>query len=238
MPPRVHLVRHGQRYHQLEPLEEHRQIHDPDLTELGFENCRKFNQLFPEYVHVDLMVASPMRRAIQTAAYCFADRIPRTTRGNILLQPLAQENTDLPCDVGSDRKVLEGEFGNLVDTSLVTEDWTTKEGVNAPTPDALKERARLLRYWLRDRQEHDVVVVGHGAFWDYVTNALDADGLLLDKKVFQEIPSMRRLTELAGPESTWANREWRFYDFASKTDEQATLVEQEDSIARRRVLNA
>lgn len=179
MAPRVHLVRHGQGHHQTEPSEETRQIHDPDLTELGVANCRRFNELFPEYVHLDLICASPMRRTIQTAAYCFADWIPKTAQGSILLQPLAQENTSEPCDVGSETQALKQEFGGLVDTSICSQDWSVKEGINASTPDALKERARLLRCWLRDRPERDVVVVGHGAFWDYVFNALGDKGLLL-----------------------------------------------------------
>lgn len=175
MPPRVHLVRHGQGHHQLEPLEEHRKLHDPHLTEQGVANCRKFNDHWPEYVHLDLICASPMRRAIETAANCFSSWIPKTPRRRILLQPLAQENTSEPCDVGSSVEVLEDEYGTLVDTSLMSSDWYKKEGVNASTPEALRERARMLRRWLRGRDEQDVVVVGHGTFWDCVTGTLDTD---------------------------------------------------------------
>lgn len=176
MLPRVHLVRHGQGYHQMDPLENNRQIHDPYLTEIGIEKCCKFNDFFPEYVHLDLVCASPMRRTIQTAAYCFANRIPKTSQGNILLQPLAQENTSEPCDVGSNLGTLKDEFGSMIDLSHVPEDWYVKKGTNASTPDALRERARLLRHWLRDRQERDIVIVGHGTFWDYVTDAFGQDG--------------------------------------------------------------
>lgn len=181
MPPRVHLVRHGQGYHQLDPLEKSRQIHDPSLTDLGFKRCKGFNEHFPEYVNVDLVCASPLRRTIQTASNCFHDRIPRTSSHTILLLPLAQETTTDPCDVGSDVEIIKQEFGDLIDTSMVKGNWTSKQGVYACTPEAIIARAREVRLWLRARPENDIVVVAHGAFNDYMTGAIREDGLLLSE---------------------------------------------------------
>lgn len=99
--------------------------------------------------------------------------------GKILLQPLAQESTAEPCDVGDDINVIKAEFGELVDASITPQDWFMKEGVQATTPDALEERARQFRCWLHERPERDIAVVGHGGFWDYVTDKLGDDGCLL-----------------------------------------------------------
>lgn len=187
MTPRIHLVRHGQGFHQLEPLQEHRQIHDPSLTELGVRRCDGFNKHFPDYIHIDLVCASPMRRTIQTAMHCFHDRIPQTPTQQIFLLPLAQENTAEPCDVGSDTASIMREFGDLVDTTRVEAGWNSKQGVYAPTPEALVARARQLRLWLRDRPEREIVVVGHGAFWDYVIGSIREDGYQLGR-LLTDIP--------------------------------------------------
>lgn len=77
MPPtRIHLVRHGQGYHNVESLEQSRLIHDAHLTELGIRRCRHFNDELPKDIHIDLVCASPVWLTIQTAAYCFHDVIP------------------------------------------------------------------------------------------------------------------------------------------------------------------
>ena len=94
----------------------------------------------------------------------------------LLLIPLAQENTDLPCDTGSNPAALMQEFGNFVDASMVEEGWNSKTGIYASTPAALEERARQFRAWLKQRPEQDVAVVGHGVFWHYVTGSVDASG--------------------------------------------------------------
>lgn len=179
MSPRIHLVRHGRGLHQLEPLHEHRQIHVPRLTELGVQRCKDSSQHFPGYVHVDLVCANPLRLAILTAKYCFHHVIPKTPTSKILLLPIAQEDTAEPCDFGSRPDIIKQAFGDLVDASMVREDWTSKEGVYAPRLESLKARARELRLWLREQPERDIVVVGHGAFWDYVIGAVGENGALL-----------------------------------------------------------
>lgn len=177
MPPTVHLVRHGQGYHQLDDLQQHRQKYDPLLTHYGLQCCERFNENFPEYVTIDLVCASPMRRTILTAQHCFRDLIPGTPSGRILLLPLAQETTAEPCDVGSDIEMLEDQFRPLVDTRLMSADWMVKDGINAADVQTLKKRARELRRWLRLLPVKSVVVVGHGGFWDYVTEAVGDEGL-------------------------------------------------------------
>lgn len=178
MAPRIHLIRHGQGYHQLEPIQENKQRPDPVLTDHAVTRCKAFNAAFPEYIHIDLVCSSPMRRAILTAKYCFASALERT--GCILLLPLAQEDSAAPCDVGSGPEVLKAEFGDLVDLSMVEEGWNSKEGLYAPTPNALRERARKLRHELRLRPEKEVVVVSHGTFLQYIIDDVDAQGHLND----------------------------------------------------------
>ncbi|KAK4540682.1 hypothetical protein LTR36_009013 [Oleoguttula mirabilis] len=213
MSPRLHLVRHGQGSHELEPLQENQQRPDPVLTDLGVQQCKAFNAAFPEYIHIDLVCASPMRRAILTAKYCFASALQRT--GSILLLPLAQEDSAAPADTGSAPEVLRAEFGDLVDLSMVKEGWNIKEGVNAPTPQALRERARKLRHELQLRPEKEVAVVSHGTFLQYLIGNVDADGQ---------------------SDEAWTHQEWRSYKFVTDDGGEARLVEEQESVIRRHVL--
>ncbi|KAG9749044.1 phosphoglycerate mutase-like protein, partial [Aureobasidium melanogenum] len=192
MAPRVHLVRHAEGHHQLEPTSKNELIHDPSLTDNGVKNCRQFRSIFPDYVHLDLICASPMRRAIQTAKYCFKSQLEEV--GPLLLLPLAQEITDLRSDTGSSPEALVKEFGVVINTSMVEEGWNSKTGIYAFTYEAVRERARDLREWLKQRPEKDLAIVGHGAFWHYLTGDVD------------------ELGNQKGP--YWNNVEWRSYHFS------------------------
>lgn len=174
MAPRLHLVRHGIGHHQDEPTEKNQHLPDPLLTDKGIERCKTFAKDFPKSIQLDLICASPLRRTIQTAKYSFPDYLERLSP--IILLPYAQEATDLPSDTGSDRDVIEKEFGDLVDATLVEDGWNSNKGVYAAMPEALSERARRLREWLQARPEGEVVVVGHGNFWHYLTGDVDAEG--------------------------------------------------------------
>lgn len=73
--------------------------------------------------------------------------------------PELQEVKAHPCDTGSEREVLEAieEFGGI-DFSGLEEGWNGKEGIYKP--EKVLERARVVRRWLREREEKEIV----GAF--------------------------------------------------------------------------
>ena len=73
--------------------------------------------------------------------------------------------------------MLKEQFGPLIDTKLLSANWMVKEGINAADVSTLKLRARDLRWWLRSLPVKSVVVVGHGGFWDYVTEVVGNEGL-------------------------------------------------------------
>lgn len=175
-PAIIHLIRHGQGFHQLDPESEHRQIPDPALTEQGVARCKVFCSEFPRQNQVGLICASPLRRTILTARYCFAPLI--TQMHPITLLPYAQEDTAEPCDTGSSLALLRKEFKDFIDVTNMSEGWDSKQGIYEPRLIALKQRARELRCWLRNRAESEVVVVGHGSFWHWVTEEVDEDGSL------------------------------------------------------------
>lgn len=89
---------------------------------------------------------------------------------NVICLPEAQECNDLPCDTGSSREQLEQdpEFSGL-DFSRLTPGWTSKQGFWAPDPQSIANRARSVRHFIRDRPEHDIVLVAHGDFLRQLT---------------------------------------------------------------------
>lgn len=64
----------------------------------------------------------------------------------------------------------------MIDAGMLEEGWNGNQSVYAPDVVSLKERARRLRCWLREREESEVCVVGHGMFWHHVTHEVDEEG--------------------------------------------------------------
>lgn len=83
------------------------------------------------------MLASPLQRAIQTAAHAFSPVLEKRQVPFVLV-PLAQEISHLTCDLGADRESLARDAPGLIaqgapgynvddlDMSLVDEDWNSK----------------------------------------------------------------------------------------------------------------
>lgn len=169
MAPTIHLVRHAQGVHNLSVENEF--IQDPDLTPLGEQQCAALRAAFPHHGRVARLVASPLRRTLNTAVAAF---------GAPALYPLAaldvlQEVSDAPCDTGSSPARLRAEFGDKADWARVRAGWTEKgEGsVFEPTLEALTARAREARRALREMAgdgDHHLVAVSHGGFLHFLTD--------------------------------------------------------------------
>lgn len=213
MSPRaVHFIRHAEGYHNSEHNEN---IPDPDLTPKGKEQCKKLSQTFPYFDRIDLVCASPIRRAIQTALISM-DPWLQSGKRNILALPLAQEATDLPANTPSDVQRLQKEFGDVCNfhrCSDVYTDFNTKKGKWASDGDSLKARALELRRFLRDCDEQEIVVVSHGDFLHYVSGDLDEND--------------------CQTHGDWQNTETRSYRFYPVGHEDALLQETEESVKLR-----
>eukprot|EP00811_Abedinium_folium_P006854 NODE_16321_length_1000_cov_10.224513.p1 GENE.NODE_16321_length_1000_cov_10.224513~~NODE_16321_length_1000_cov_10.224513.p1 ORF type:complete len:315 (-),score=65.76 NODE_16321_length_1000_cov_10.224513:56-871(-) len=171
----VWCVRHGQAEHNVlfaqsrgrEAIE----LRDPALTALGREQAQRARgdpliQKALGEAGAQLIVASPMRRALQTALEVCSDDGGRT----VLVHPDLQECHAVPCDTGSTLDVLRDEFPSRVDFSQLLEQpesWFEKpalvegkrllpEGVNA-----LRLRVARFTAWLAARPEEHIVIVAH-----------------------------------------------------------------------------
>ena len=153
-------------------------MHDPNLTQVGEEQCRQLAANFPHHDTVELLVASPLRRTIYTALYTFDQEVKRGMK--VIALPEAQETSDLPSDTGSDLDVLKEEMADKpVDLSLVHEGWNSKKDKWAPAPEAIEKRAGEARRWLKARPEKEVILVTHGGFLHYLTEDWSDSGTFI-----------------------------------------------------------
>ncbi|KZF21160.1 putative phosphoglycerate mutase [Xylona heveae TC161] len=211
MAPIVHCVRHAQGVHNLG--RQFYGIQDPDLTELGQQQCLDLRKKFPYHKNVDLLVASPIRRTMYT---CLIGFQPETERGlTVIALPEIQETSDNKCDTGSDLPKLKEEFKDQpVDLSRVGEDWNSKKGRWAPTDVALTARAKAARQWLKARPEKEIVMVTHGGFLHHFNQ---------DWEGFDPVVG-----------TGWKNCEFRTYEFVDEEGDNASLKETAESRERRR----
>lgn len=174
-PRSVLLVRHGEstfnaayRDTGLDPLHL-----DARLTGRGLEQVTQARQDLCG-TPVDLVVVSPLTRALQTALGIFADHPSTPT---ILVEALHREHGYSSCDVGRTPALLEAEFPALRFDHL-PETWWEDEG-HCPEPDergikvepieACQARVEAFRGWLERRPEGAIAVVGHGTFFYHLT---------------------------------------------------------------------
>ncbi|ROV90190.1 hypothetical protein VSDG_08805 [Cytospora chrysosperma] len=221
----IHLVRHAQGFHNLTEINQ--QIPDPYLTPLGKEQCATLCSRFMHHDRITHLVASPMRRTLQTCHLSFRPAVESGIK--VVAQPLVQEVSMLPCDTGSEPEVLQAEYGAWGDFGLVEKGWNDKTSPGsrwAPAVEALEERARAARVWLRElgrkavadgvADHADVVVTTHGGFLHFLTQ--DWDGMDFARG------------------TGWDNTECRSYEFVEPEgdDPEAMIRETESSWQARR----
>lgn len=213
MAPTVHLVRHAQGLHNTDIA--HHQMRDPVLTAVGERQCNLLAHAFGQRAdEVELVVASPLRRTLYTALWAFEEPI-KSKKLRVVAMPGIQETSDMPCDIGSGVDALTREFAKYpVDLRRVESGWNDKTAPKwAPRATPIKMRARETRQWLRERKEKHIVVVTHGGFLPFLT---------------EEWGESRGHVGVG-----WQNAEFRSYTFDPDSGDAASLVETEESLARR-----
>lgn len=171
MAPTIHLVRHAQGVHNL--CVENEVIRDPDLTDLGVEQCALLRDSFIHHPQLTRLVASPLRRTLHTCVNAFgSDSLYPVTALDLL-----QEVSDAPCDTGSDPSKLKEEFGDKAEVRGVGEGWYEKgsDSKFEPTVEKLTARAKEARRLLRDlagdaEGDAQIVAVTHGGFLHFLTD--------------------------------------------------------------------
>lgn len=110
------------------------------MTETGKAQCTELQEKFPFLQDVEVILSSPLRRAVQTAAYTFAPELEKR-QVPVVLVPKAQEISSLACDIGLDAEITISEAPKLIanaapswnvselNTGLVDESWNSKVGL-------------------------------------------------------------------------------------------------------------
>jgi broad specificity phosphatase PhoE len=156
-----------------------------------------------------------MKRTIQTCKYSFKPAVDRGLK--IMLMPLAQESSAEPMDTGSSADEIKSTFGDLVDEHRIVDvfpHWNRNIGRFDTDPEVMMERAQMLRLFIRDREEQNIVLVSHGTFAHAITGNWTKEG--------------EQTTRM------WENAECRTYTFADGPG--AEIIETEESKKRRPIL--
>lgn len=168
----VLFLRHGEGIHN---ATKDWSIFDPSLTPVGEAQA---DALAGSAVLADceLLVVSPLRRAIETAVRAlpwsgtwsatadYAAGTPDMQRRVVLL-PLHSERWSAPCDEGHHKLALSTMFSCVrgwEGFSELADDWSPKRENDR---NWIQERVPRFKQWLAEQPERRIVVVGHGAFF-------------------------------------------------------------------------
>ncbi len=172
MPKTIHCIRHGQStFNAAFELERVDPLHwDAPLTELG-EQQAKAAAAEVRDVPFELIVTSPLTRAIQTTLHLFGDH-PSADR--IRVESLHREHQASSCDVGRAPSLLVQDFPHLAFDHLDDIWWHNtgdpdERGFVIEPDDTLLQRVERFRSWLGERPERLIAVVGHGTFFFHLT---------------------------------------------------------------------
>lgn len=144
--------------------------YDARLSTLGEQQVRQAREQLRE-VAVDLVITSPLTRALQTAAGLFGDHPSSPT---ILVEALHRERVENSCDIGRSPALLAQEFPAFVLDHLPEVWWHThgdpdERGVCVEPLETVELRAAEFRRMLMLRPERVIAVVGHGTFFFKLT---------------------------------------------------------------------
>jgi glucosyl-3-phosphoglycerate phosphatase len=171
MPQTIHLIRHGQSTANValaatgvDPIE-----FDPHLSPLGEEQVRQAKARHAGTPY-DLIVASPLRRAIQTASGIFGER----QNTPMIIEALHRERIENTGDVGRSPVHLKNDFPHLDFTHLPNVWWHAEgepdhRGIHVESFDVLRGRVAAFKHWLDRRPEQRIAVIGHGTFFFHMT---------------------------------------------------------------------
>ncbi|KAI0186741.1 histidine phosphatase superfamily, partial [Xylaria flabelliformis] len=214
MPPTIHIFRSAQAVHNAtnKATDNAHSLTDPELTDLGRQQSAALAaELATLGGGIELVFASPMQRAIQTALTVF-ETYTRSKR--IVLLPDLKECDPLANSIGSSPDDLLRKFASSrLDFSFMTPDWTDNSPESRYAFKFADHRGRSTRLFLRavaqryrDTDAH-IAVVTHGLYLGYLTNS---------------------------PTRSYKNAEYRSYYFEQIAgDSEARLIEKPCSIARR-----
>ena len=192
MSKQLWIVRHGQAAHNPraeaakdagcshEEFLEHMRLDDvldAPTTELGKQQARELHRMY-SWSHLDLIVSSPLSRALETADIVVPPSINGETTIRVCVEDFREVNGWLLNAKRRDRSVLEStfpawDFDNIAETDEL---WTTdlEEQV-----DCAHRGYEGLR-WLLNRPEENILLVCHGGILRFMMNLIPDNVCVVD----------------------------------------------------------
>lgn len=178
-PKTVLCIRHGEstfnrawRVKPVDPLH-----YDAPLSETGREQVAAARAALAG-VPVELVVTSPLTRALQTALGVFAEH---PSAPLLLVAHLVRERVENSCDVGRSPAALAADFPTL-DVAHLPDVWwhahgePDERGVCVEPIETVEARVAEFRAFVLARPERHIAVVGHGTFFYHLTGRNLANG--------------------------------------------------------------
>lgn len=145
-------------------------LFDAPLTERGHAQVAAARGALHERA-VDLVITSPLTRALQTTLGLFADH---PHKPHILVETLHRERLESSCDRGRSPAELRGEFPEVALDHLPDVWWHAAgepdaRGIHVEPLDVMLARMAAFAAAVRARPETAIAVVGHATFFHHLT---------------------------------------------------------------------
>jgi broad specificity phosphatase PhoE len=158
------FVRHGQAESNIAKCEERPDLRDPFLTELGIRQAQCVLPMLHHFIGrdflPDLILFSPLRRAIQTLNISLIKFCLGTTTICVPLADLQENNNGIfACDTGHSPSKLQRQYPHLNFSSLAL-DWMS-DGHHSTQIERLSIRHTRVREWLSNTSKRSIVIFAH-----------------------------------------------------------------------------
>ena len=160
----VYLIRHGQSEANVAlDLDNPNFYYDSKLTSLGKKQAQNAQKKL-ENINFDLMLCSPLTRALQTFSLIF----PNLVQDAVIL-PFTREHCLCSSEVGRQPSILQKEFPDFYFDKLKKFWWNNDIPINEKkiifeSMEDLDKRVLIFKNWIKKRQEKRIAVVSHGTF--------------------------------------------------------------------------
>ena len=158
----LYCIRHGQAIHNklfhIMGVNAYRQFRDTNLLVEGKEEAKKLRQQWTKIKDIELVIASPCDRTLETAVLIFRSK-PIIALDCLIEYPMG--GTDI-CNHRIDRTELEILYP-YVDFSQLTQNVLPWMGENESIDD-LNDRIQSMLHWIQEREEKNIAIVGHSSF--------------------------------------------------------------------------
>jgi broad specificity phosphatase PhoE len=158
------LIRHGQAEHNVRfnyiGSAAYNEKQDTRLTLIGKQQATTLGKEWDKKYHVDLVIVSPLSRALETASKIFKDmNIPM-----ICLDSLAEypQHSEL-CNKKRNKYELQKEFP-LVDFIRITNESIKWDPKKKESINELNDRIDFIKKWLFWRKEKNIAIVSHSSY--------------------------------------------------------------------------